>query len=87
MVDMGIIKQANAGMYTLLPLGYRVLNKLMDIVDREMTNIGGQKILLPNLTSSKLWDTTGRLLDMGPELFEVNDRAKRRYILSPVSNS
>lgn len=85
MLDMGVIRQANSGMYTLLPLGYRVLEKLVAIVDHEMTNIGAQKMLLPNLTSAKLWQKTGRLQGMGSELMKFTDRHDEKFILSPVS--
>ncbi|KAH0560264.1 probable proline--tRNA ligase, mitochondrial [Cotesia glomerata] len=84
MLDMGVIRQANSGMYTLLPLGYRVLEKLVAIVDHEMANIGAQKMLLPNLTSAKLWQKTGRLQGMGPELMKFTDRHEEKFILSPT---
>ncbi|XP_008551216.1 probable proline--tRNA ligase, mitochondrial [Microplitis demolitor] len=84
LLDMGVIRQANPGMYTLLPLGYRVLDKLIAIVDNEMTNIGAQKMLLPHLTSAKLWKKTGRLSEMGPELIKLKDRHCDTLILSPT---
>ena len=84
MVDAGIIRKASTGMYTLLPMGLRVLQKLTDIVDQEMLNIGAQKILLPALTSEKLWKKTDRLEKAGRELFTLRDRHNNTYILSPV---
>lgn len=84
MMDMGIISPCSPGMYSLLPLGLRSLEKLIKIVDKEMRNIGGQKLLLPNLTSTKLWEKTGRLDDMNRELFQLQDRHGSSYILSPV---
>ena len=72
-------------MYALLPLGMRILNKLIDIVDKEMMNIGAQKILLPALTPAALWKKTDRYDSNKTELFTVIDRHKKEYILSPVS--
>ncbi|XP_011301330.1 probable proline--tRNA ligase, mitochondrial [Fopius arisanus] len=84
MIDMGIIRQSLPGMYTLLPLGNRALDKLKRIVNTAMESIGAQKIVLPNLTDSRLWKKTGRLNEMGDELFLVKDRHKQRYVLSPT---
>lgn len=85
MLDMGIIRQANTGLYTLLPLGNRVLEKLISIVDYQLSNIGAQKINLPNLTNANLWAKTGRLKTIIPEIFQVKDRHGVSYILGPVS--
>ncbi|XP_033214940.1 probable proline--tRNA ligase, mitochondrial [Belonocnema kinseyi] len=84
MVDAGIIRKASTGMYTLLPLGLRVLEKLTDIVDQEMLKAGAQKILLPALTSEKLWKKTNRLTQAGRELFTLRDRHNNSYVLSPT---
>ncbi|XP_012142370.1 prolyl-tRNA synthetase 2-like protein, mitochondrial [Megachile rotundata] len=80
----GFIKQVNSGMYAYLPLALRVLNKLITIIDHEMEKIGGQKLLLPALTSTKLWNKTNRLDDNLSELFILNDRFAKKYILSPT---
>lgn len=85
MVNYGIIKSASTGMYSFLPLGMRVLNKLINIVDKEMANLGAQKIMLPALTSSKLWKKTNRYNSSKTELFTLTDRHGKEYILSPVS--
>ncbi|XP_043268830.1 probable proline--tRNA ligase, mitochondrial [Venturia canescens] len=84
MVDMGIIKQANPGMHTLMPLGLRVLQKLINIVDKEMNKLGAQKLLLPNLTNASLWEKTNRLQNVDNELFTLQDRHKNVFILSPT---
>lgn len=85
MIKYGIIKPVNVGMYALLPLGMRVLNKLINLVDKEMTNLGAEKILLPALTSTSLWKKTNRYDSNKNELFTVKDRHEKEYILSPVS--
>jgi len=72
-------------MYVLLPLGMRALNKLINLVDKEMSNIGAEKILLPALTSATLWKKTDRYDTNRSELFTVIDRHDREYLLSPVS--
>ncbi|KAL0130608.1 hypothetical protein PUN28_002325 [Cardiocondyla obscurior] len=84
MVDYGIIKPVSPGMYALLPLGMRVLDKLVKLIDKEMANIGAEKILLPALTLAKLWEKTDRYDVSKPELFTVADRHKKEYILSPT---
>lgn len=85
MINYGIIKPVNIGMYALLPLGMRVLNKFINLVDKEMTNLGAEKILLPALTSTSLWKKTNRYNSNKVELFTVKDRHEKEYILSPVS--
>lgn len=72
-------------MYALLPLGLRALEKLKILVDEEMVKIDAQKIILPHLIPSSLWKTTGRLENAGSELFTLQDRHKKQYILGPVS--
>ncbi|XP_014485317.1 PREDICTED: probable proline--tRNA ligase, mitochondrial [Dinoponera quadriceps] len=84
MINYGIIKPVSTGMYSLLPLGMRVLNKLINIVDKEMTNLGAEKIMLPALTPAKLWKKTDRYNLNKPELFTVIDRHDKEYILSPT---
>ncbi|XP_046739258.1 probable proline--tRNA ligase, mitochondrial isoform X2 [Diprion similis] len=84
MVDMGIIRQSSTGMYNLLPLGLRALEKLNTLVDEEMANIDAQKVLLPHLVPSKLWKATGRLEAAENELFMLHDRHQKQYILSPT---
>ncbi|EFN67969.1 Probable prolyl-tRNA synthetase, mitochondrial [Camponotus floridanus] len=84
MIKYGIIKPCNVGMYALLPLGMRVLNKLINLVDKEMTNLGAEKILLPALTSTSLWKKTNRYDSNKNELFTIKDRHEKEYILSPT---
>lgn len=85
MINYGIIKPVSIGMHALLPLGMRILNKLINLVDKEMADIGAEKILLPALTSTELWKKTDRYNSNKTELFTVMDRHKKEYILSPVS--
>jgi prolyl-tRNA synthetase len=59
MLELGVIRQASAGAFHLLPLGERSLRKLISIVDDEMSKIDAQKLMLPLLTPGELWKTTG----------------------------
>lgn len=61
MLELGIIQQANPGCFHFLPLGYKSLDKLIKIVDTEMSKIGGQKVILPTLINQKLWKDSGML--------------------------
>jgi prolyl-tRNA synthetase len=72
------IRQVSAGIWTFLPLGWRVHQKAVQIIREEMDAIGGQEMLMPVLTPAELWETTGRDY---PEIFRLEDRAGRRYIL------
>lgn len=68
-------------MYAMLPMGLRVLNKLIAIVDTEMERIGAQKLLLPALAPMNLWEKTNRLNNT-TELFKIKDRSNKDYILA-----
>ena len=79
LVRGGFIRQVSAGIWTFLPLGWRVHQKVVQIIREEMDAIGGQEMLMPVLTPAELWETTGRIKI--PELFHLQDRTGRRYIL------
>jgi prolyl-tRNA synthetase len=78
LVRGGFIRQLSAGVWTFLPLGWRVHQRIVQIVREEMDAIGGQEMLMPVLTPAELWETTGRDF---PEIFRLEDRAGRRFIL------
>jgi prolyl-tRNA synthetase len=79
LVRGGYIRQLSAGVWTFLPLGWRVHQNVVQIVREEMDAIGGQEMLMPILTPAELWESTGR--SSIPELFRLEDRAGRRFIL------
>ncbi|XP_043266349.1 probable proline--tRNA ligase, mitochondrial [Colletes gigas] len=83
LINYGLIKPVNNGMYAFLPLGLRVLNKLINLVDHEMERLGAQKLMLPALTSKSLWKQTDRFENSKTELFKIEDRHRKEYILSP----
>ncbi|MBA3562171.1 MAG: proline--tRNA ligase [Actinobacteria bacterium] len=78
LVRGGYIRQVSAGVWTFLPLGWRVHQNVVQIIREEMDAIGGQEMLMPVLTPAELWETTGRDY---PEIFRLEDRAGRRFIL------
>jgi prolyl-tRNA synthetase len=80
MLRGGFIRQVGAGMYTFLPLGWRVHQKIVQIIREEMDAIGGQEMLAPTLTPAELWERTGRY--GSTEVFKVAGRGDRRYVLA-----
>ena len=80
----GLVQQIAAGVYSYLPLGWRVLRKIEQIVREEMDRAGGQEILMPALTPIELWEETGRAADYGPTLMVLEDRRERRFALAPT---
>jgi prolyl-tRNA synthetase len=79
LVRGGFIRQVAAGLWTFMPLGWRVHRKVEQIIREEMDAIGSQEVLMPVLTPVELWQATGR--DKIPEIFHLHDRNGRRYIL------
>jgi prolyl-tRNA synthetase len=75
----GFIRQVSAGLWTFMPLGWRVHRKVEQIIREEMDAIGGQEMLMPVLTPAELWEATGRITI--PEIFHVEDRSGRRFVL------
>jgi prolyl-tRNA synthetase len=84
MIRAGMLRKLAAGIYTLLPLGWRVTRKVAAIVREEMDRAGCQEILLPILMPAELWQETGRWEKYGKELFRVTDRHEREYALGPT---
>jgi len=79
LVRGGYIRQVSAGVWTFMPLGWRVHRKIEQIIREEMNAIGGQEMLMPVLTPAELWEATGRIKI--PEIFHLEDRSGRRFIL------
>lgn len=75
------ISQLASGIYTFLPLGYRVHQKIENIVRQEMNSIGGQEIFMPSLQPKELWQKTGRWVNMDPPLFKLRDRHRKEFAL------
>jgi prolyl-tRNA synthetase len=79
LVRGGFIRQVAAGVWTYLPLGWKTHQKVVQVIREEMDAIGAQEMLMPVLTPFELWQQTGR--DQIPELFRVQDRHGRDYVL------
>jgi prolyl-tRNA synthetase len=79
LVRGGFIRSVAAGLYTFLPLGWRVHQKAVQIIREEMDAIGGQELLCPVLTPAELWQQSGRYVI--PEVFKLTDRAGRGFVL------
>jgi prolyl-tRNA synthetase len=79
LVRGGFIRQVSAGVWTYMPLGWRVHRKVEQIIREEMDAIGGQEMLMPVLTPAELWKETGRYWI--PEVFRLHDRAGREFVL------
>jgi prolyl-tRNA synthetase len=83
LVRGGFIRQVGAGLFTFLPLGWRVHQKVVQIIREEMDAIGDQEMLCPVLTPAELWEISGRYAI--PEVFKLQDRTGRRFVL-PLSH-
>jgi prolyl-tRNA synthetase len=79
LVRGGFIRQVAGGLWTFLPLGWRVHRKIEQIIREELDAFGAQEILMPVLTPAELWEATGRISI--PELFRLKDRTGRDYVL------
>ncbi len=84
MLRGGFIDKVASGVYTYLPLGYRVLKKVENIVREEMNRAGGIEILMPSLQPSSLWKESGRYEKMGKDMIMFVDRHKREMIFGPT---
>lgn len=84
MLRGGFIDKVASGVYTYLPLGYRVLKKVENIVREEMNRAGGIEILMPSLQPSSLWKESGRYEKMGKDMIIFKDRHKREMIFGPT---
>jgi prolyl-tRNA synthetase len=85
MLRAGLIRQEAAGIYAWLPLGFRVLKKIEQIVREEMNRAGAIEILMPTLQPSDLWKETGRYDAYGPEMLRIKDRHERELLYGPTN--
>lgn len=85
MLRAGMIKQASAGIYSWLPLGFKVLRKLENIVHEEQVRAGHIPMLMPTLQSADLWRESGRYEDYGEEMLRVSDRHGRDMLYGPTN--
>ncbi|MEX0971573.1 MAG: proline--tRNA ligase [Paracoccaceae bacterium] len=85
MLRAGMIKQASAGIYSWLPLGFKVLRRLEDIVHEEQQRAGHIPMLMPTLQSADLWRESGRYDDYGKEMLRITDRHGRDLLYGPTN--
>src|SRR5512143_4287782 len=83
MLRAGMIRQASAGIYAWLPLGFRVLKKIEQIVREEQDRAGAIELLMPTLQLADLWRETGRYDDYGKEMLRITDRHESELLFGP----
>ena len=81
----GMIRKSATGIYTYLPLGYRVIKKIEAIVREEMDRAGSMEILMSALQPKEIWEQSGRWAVYGPEMFKLKDRNQREFCLGPTA--
>ncbi len=84
MIRAGLIRKVASGIYVWLPLGVRVLQKVMEVVRQEMNAAGSLEALMPSVIPAELWQETGRWQKYGPELLRFADRHEREFCLGPT---
>ena len=85
MLRTGMIKQSSAGIYSWLPLGFKVMKKIEQIVREEQNLIGAQEMLMPTIQSSEIWKESGRYDDYGEEMLRIKDRQGREMLYGPTN--
>ncbi|HET7606897.1 MAG TPA: proline--tRNA ligase [Sphingomicrobium sp.] len=85
MLRAGLVRQTAAGIYAWLPLGFRVLKKIEQIVREEQNRAGAQEMLMPTLQSADLWRESGRYDAYGPEMLRIRDRHDREMLYGPTN--
>ena len=85
MLRTGMIKQSSAGIYSWLPLGFKVMKKIEAIVRQEQNNIGAQEMLMPTIQSADIWKESGRYSDYGEEMLRIKDRQGREMLYGPTN--
>ncbi|MGA1732196.1 MAG: aminoacyl--tRNA ligase-related protein, partial [Burkholderiaceae bacterium] len=85
MLRAGMIKRLGSGIYTFMPMGWRVVQKVAAIVRQEMNRAGAIELSMPVVQPAELWQETGRFQKMGPELLRLQDRHGRDFVIQPTS--
>ena len=85
MLRAGMIRQSSAGIYSWLPLGFRVLKRIEQIVREEMDGAGCLEVLMPTIQPADLWRESGRYDDYGPEMLRIRDRHDRDMLYGPTN--
>src|SRR6202521_2810623 len=85
MLRAGMIRQEAAGIYAWLPLGFRVLKKIEQIVREEQDKAGAQEMLMPTIQPAELWKESGRYDAYGKEMLRITDRSEREMLYGPTN--
>ena len=85
MLRSGMIKQSSAGIYSWLPLGFKVMKKIEQIVREEQNSINAQEMLMPTIQSADIWKESGRYDDYGEEMLRIKDRQGREMLYGPTN--
>ena len=85
MLRTGMIKQSSSGIYSWLPLGFKVMKKIEQIVREEQNNIGAQELLMPTIQSANIWKESGRYDDYGDEMLRIKDRQGKEMLYGPTN--
>jgi prolyl-tRNA synthetase len=85
MLRVGMIKQSSAGIYSWLPLGFKIMKKIENIVRQEQNDIGAQEMLMPTIQSADIWKESGRYNDYGDEMLRIKDRQGREMLYGPTN--
>src|SRR6187397_3366185 len=85
MLRAGLVRQTAAGIYAWLPIGFRVLKKIEQIVREEQDRAGAVELLMPTLQSADLWRESGRYEAYGPEMLRITDRHEREMLYGPTN--
>src|ERR1700754_635723 len=80
MLRAGMVRQTSAGIYSWLPMGFRVLKKIEQIVREEQNASGAQEVLMPTIQSAELWQQSGRYDAYGKEMLRIKDRHEREML-------
>ena len=85
MLRSGMIRQSASGIYSWLPLGFKVLKKIENIVREEQNRAGAIELLMPTIQSSDIWKESGRYDDYGKEMLRIQDRHERDLLYGPTN--
>ena len=85
MLRTGMIKQSSSGIYSWLPLGFKVMKKIEKIVREEQNKIGAQELLMPTIQSAEIWKESGRYDDYGDEMLRIKDRQGKEMLYGPTN--
>jgi prolyl-tRNA synthetase len=85
MLRVGMIKQSSSGIYSWLPMGFKIMKKIENIVREEQNKIGAQELLMPTIQSAEIWKESGRYNDYGDEMLRIKDRQGREMLYGPTN--